>query len=194
MPGLPGHAGSSWAGGRRRGARRPRDSAAAPLLRGTGHHCLSQLAWPSCCSHQSCPNSLSVLCSTGKPQQLLRTRVPAGSVSLHHRRRLTLSMRAILQTDLLFPAWVAAPQRLPSLSTTTILVNQRCSLLPWFDSKFSHFLLDRVRVTHTQPTPRASCTATGCLMRKGTCPCIPQKGTNCLTPWQHKDSVCSQGC
>lgn len=158
LPGLPGHAGSSWAGGRRHEVWRPWDSAAAPLLLGTGHCCLSQLAWPSCCSHQCCPNSLRVLCSTGKPQQLFRTKLPAGSVPFHHCRRLTLPTRAILQTDLPLPARVAAPQLFPSLSTTTILVNQRRSLLPWFDSKFSHFLL--VRVTHTQPTPRGSCTAT----------------------------------
>lgn len=69
-----------------------------------------------------------------------------------HCRRLALPTRAVLQTDLLLPARVAAPQLFPSLCTTTILVNQRCSLLPWFDSKFSHFLLDTVRATHSAHT------------------------------------------
>lgn len=140
-----------------------------------------------------CPNPLSILCSTGKPQQLFPTKLPADpSPSITAGDSPSPRGPFSRLTCFSFPAWVAAPQLFPSLSSTTILVNQRCSLLRWFDSKFSHFLLDRVRVTHPQPTPRASCTATGWLMRKGTC--IPQKGMNCLRPWQDKDSACSQGC
>lgn len=87
--------------------------------------------------------------SCSEPSSLLG---PSPSITAH-------PTRAILQTDLPLPARAAAPQLFPSLSNSTILVNQRCSLLPWFDSKFSHFLFVRVRVTHTQPTPRGSCMA-----------------------------------
>lgn len=143
LPRLPGHAGSSWARGRSHGVWQLWDSAATPLLHWTGHHCPSQLAWPSC-SHQCCPTPSVSSAVQGSPSSCSEPSSLPGFPSLHPCRRLTHPTRAILQT--------AAPQLFPSLSPITILVNQRCSLLLWFDSKFSHFLLGRVRVTYTAHT------------------------------------------
>lgn len=131
------------------------DSAVALLLHGTDHHCLSQPAWSSCCAAQLPQHPLE----HREAPAAVPNQAPCWSITAGDSPSPWAPFSRL--TGFLFPAWVAAPQLFPSLSSTTILVNQRCSLLPWFDSKFSHFLLDRVRVTHPQPTPRASCTATG---------------------------------
>lgn len=148
--------------------------------------------WGSCCrswsahldarfrdSQQSCPNFLIVFSTTRNPHSSSGwSCLPGLSPSIDtifKDRRVSLPTSTNLQWICSpWPGVPAAPQLLLSLSTVTILVNQRRSLLLWFDRKFSHFLPNRVRVTHTQPTPRASCTAARYLMRKGTLAGISQ--------------------
>lgn len=70
-----------WAAGRRRGAQWPWDSVwFCGILQ--LHFCCMGLTTTACHSRPGppavLPNSLSILCSTGKPQQLFQTKLPAG--------------------------------------------------------------------------------------------------------------------